>query len=160
MLDMCIPNLFTKKPIPEKLPASMQKKIEILKKTKSKEECLRKAYDIMHERFWGWKWRTFSHLGDVFRYLPEQSWNRKGFIHCTHMCYLLRILLVRSGWFKEEDIKPKITTVHYLSIHQYLKVRIGKDEYAYLDIWGASYGVPYGKYSNGLNCNHRTDTRE
>jgi hypothetical protein len=156
---MCVPNLFSKKPIPDEMPSSMQKVVNQLKRCRSREECARKAYDIVSTRFRAGKWSTYLRLFDLFRYDIDFVWNHKGFHHCTNLNYALRILLVKSGKFKEEDIIPKFTLVYYFHPHQYFKVNVGRGKIINVDVWGSYFGVPYGDYSLGFNCYRATSKK-
>ncbi|MFH1191890.1 MAG: hypothetical protein V1655_00240 [bacterium] len=42
---------FAKKQIPDRLPESLQNIVDELKKSKNKEECLRRAYDVLAEKY-------------------------------------------------------------------------------------------------------------
>ena len=145
-----LPNLFSKQRIPEKLPKSMQEAVDKLKKSKGKEDCLRRAYDIVTKRYNGCTWKTYPLLYRIVRPSLERLWERNGFLHCHHHNFLLRVLLVRSGFFKEDDVKLKWTLKWYISPHQYLRVRLGKDKFVNVDAWAHVYGVGLGDYSCGF----------
>jgi len=140
-----IPHLFWKRKIPDKLPPGVQKIVDKLKKTKSKEQCLKQAYESVSKKYRGRKWLTFTKFWDLFRCSVKSIWGRKGFLHCTNLNYILRVLLIKSGKFKESDIKPKITFVG-ISIHQYLRVKIN-NKYVDVDPWGEAYGIKFGKHA-------------
>ena len=152
---MCIPNLFSKKPIPEKIPDSMQKVVDVLKRCRSKEECVRKAYDSMHEHFQGKKWATWIKFWEIFTWDPNILWPQGGFVHCTNMSYLLRVLLVKSGKFKDDEIILKNAVVYYYHPHRYLKIDVG-DKVIDVDVWGSYFGVSFGDYAHGFNCWYKT----
>ncbi|NLC31349.1 MAG: hypothetical protein GX765_04845 [Candidatus Moranbacteria bacterium] len=77
-------------------------------------------------------------------------WNQDGFLHCTNINYLARILLIESGFFKEEDIVLKWTLVWYISPHQYLRVKMIDDEFINVDIWAKNYKIEFGDYARGF----------
>ena len=70
---------------------------------------------------------------------------------CTQQNYVLRLLLVKSGKFKDSEIRIKWTLVAYISPHQYLQVKVGKGNWVNVDMWGSSKGVPFGDYSHGFH---------
>ncbi|MBW2991376.1 hypothetical protein KY348_06780 [Candidatus Woesearchaeota archaeon] len=137
--------------IPGKLPKDMQIIVNKLKKSRNKEDCLRKAYDILSKKNRGHRLKTYTCLPELFVCNVNKLWKKKGFMHCTNINYLLRILLVKSGFFKEKDIKSKWTLVWYFSPHQYLKIRLNKNKFVYVDIWAKPYGIKFGEYAHGLN---------
>ncbi len=144
-----IPNLFWKSKIPESLPQGIQAIVHRLKKSKSKEDCLRNAYDILSKKYTGCS--IFIRFFDLFVTDLDKLWQKDGGLHCTNLNYLLRVLLIKSGFFNEEDIKLKLTLIGYVSIHQYLKIRIKKNKFVNVDMWGASHGVKLGYYAYGFH---------
>ncbi len=131
------------------LSREIERFIEELKKTKGKKECLKKAYTILTRKFKGERVKTYTRFVEVFDTELNEIWKKK-FIHCTTMNYLLKKVLVKSGWFKEEDIKTKWTLVWCISPHQYAQVRI-KNEVINVDCWGKAYGIPFRKYAHSFN---------
>ena len=140
-----IPNLFSKVKIPDTIPKGMQDVVDDLKKSKDKKDCLKRAYDFLSDRFVGC--HIFIRFFDLFVTDLDKLWNRSEKSHCTNLNYLLRVLLIKSEFFKEEDVKPKLTTI-YISPHQYLKVMLNKEEFINVDPWGAKYHIKFGKYAN------------
>tara|TARA_Y100000310_G_scaffold148238_1_gene147486 strand:- start:727 stop:1170 length:444 start_codon:yes stop_codon:yes gene_type:complete len=146
-----IPNLFSKLRIPKKLPKGMQKAVEKLRKSKNKEDCLRKAYNILTKKYRGYHFRTYIRFFELFITDANKLWNKSGFLHCTNMNYLMRILLVKSGFFKENDITPKLTLIWYKSIHQYLNIKINRNKSINVDPWGKVYGIKFGDFAHGFH---------
>ena len=146
---MLLPNVIFKK-IPDKLPSVMLKTIEELKGSKDKRDCLNKAYNILITKYKGYKLRTYLLIHELFTMDLEKIWKRQGFLHCTSMNYVLKVLLIKSGFFNEEDIRDKWTLVWYISPHQYMQVRIG-NEWINVDIWNSSYGIGLGDYAHGFH---------
>lgn len=145
-----IPNLFWKVMIPNKLPESMQDIVTQLKKSENKEVCLRKAYNILSKKYRGCRFYTYLKFFDLFITDVNRLWKKNGCLHCTHLNYLLRVLLIKSGFFKEEDIKLKLTLIYYVSIHQYLNIRINNDKFIDVDLWGNANGIKFGYYTHGF----------
>ena len=146
-----LPHLICRNKIPEKLPKEMDFIVKRLKKAKNKEECLKKAYDILSKKYRGYKWRTYTRIHELFMRDVNKIWAKKVFLHCTNINYLLRILLIKSGFFKEGDIKLKWTTLYLLSPHQYVIVRINKKKYINIDIWAKPYGIKLGDHAHGTH---------
>lgn len=144
-------NLFVKYPIPDKLSPEMQKVTDELRELGSKEEVLERAYEILTLKYKGMRFATYVRLPLLFVHDTAKLWAKSGFLYCTAMNYLLRVLLVKSGWFLEEDIQRKYSLVWYISIHQYLRVRISDSRYINVDIWNASYGKRLGDYARGFH---------
>ena len=146
-----IPNLFSKKEIPSTLPKDMQNVVETLKKSKSKEDCLKKAYDILTKKYRGRKLNTYLQFFGLFTCDINKLWAKSGFLHCTNMNYLMRTLLIKSSFFKEEDIDVKFSLIWYISLHQHLRVRINMNKFTHVDLWGQVYGTKFGDYSQGFS---------
>ena len=87
-------NIFSKKEIPEILPKGMQEVASILKESKNQMECLRKAYEIMSKRYYGYELRTYLKFYRIFSFNIEKLWKRNDFLHCSDINYLMKILLM------------------------------------------------------------------
>lgn len=132
------------------LPQEMRAIVLILNKCKNKKECLKKAYKIITQRYRGYRWATLTHFSNIFIADPKKLWNKKILI-CTNLNHLLKIILVNTTFFNEDDIKTKWTLVWFISPHQYLRVKTGNNKYINVDIWGKAYGIKFGDYSNGFH---------
>lgn len=146
-----IPNLFTKANIPNSIPKEMQIIIDKLKKSKNKEDCLKKAFDTLTKKYRGCRFYTYTKFFNLFIINLDELWKKRGCLHCTTLNYLLRVLLVKSRLFIDNDIKLKLTLVYYISIHQYLKVKINKNKSINVDLWGQAYGTKLGDYAHGFH---------
>ena len=144
-------NFFTKLPIPNKIPEEMQKIAEELSRSASKEDCLKSAYEIMTQKYRGYRFRTYTKIHLAFETDLEKLWQRTGFMHCHAINYLLRILLIKSGWFDDSDIRFRYSLVWYISPHQYLRVKVGDDKCLDVDIWNHHYGKEFGDYAHGFH---------
>ncbi len=136
--------------IPDRIPGGMQHEIDKLKRSKSKEACLRKAYDIMTKRYIGYRMMTYVALPNLFRKDLDWLWNRAKYVQCTGMNYIMRVLLVKSGFFTDKDIEFRWTMIWYISPHQYMKVRVDDKKTITLDIWNWAFGKGYGEYAHGF----------
>ncbi|QQG38900.1 MAG: hypothetical protein HYS32_00335 [Candidatus Woesearchaeota archaeon] len=144
-------HLFKKEPIPKKVPYNLQIEINKLKKSKDKLGCLKKAHKTITSKFHGGKFLPYVNLFQLFEENPKRLWNKASYLDCVHLNYLLRILLIKSGFFTEEDIKLKITAGYLFFPHQYLKIKINK-KFIDVDCWGYKYGKDIGKHCNTFNC--------
>ena len=144
-----VPHLFWKTKIPRRLPKGMQEVIDRLKKSKNKEDCLRKAYDVLSKKYTGCS--VYVRIPYLFIVDLNKLWSIDGGLHCTNLSYLLRVLLVKSGFFKEEDIKLKLAFIGYVSIHQYLSIRLDNDKFVNVDVWGHFHGIRLGDYAHGFH---------
>ena len=97
-----IPNLFSKLPVPDKIPGDMSLLVNYLKKSKNKEDCLKKTFAIMTSKYHGNKLYVYFLMHRLFETDVNRLWKRNGFLPCTSFCYLTRILLIKSGFFCEE----------------------------------------------------------
>ncbi len=144
---MCIPLLFTKGKIPKKLPLEMQKEVNKLKKTKSKLECLKQAYNFIKKNFKSKRHQTVIKFFRLFVTDVNKLWDytkKDKFLHCTQQNYMLRVLLIKSNKFKEQDIGV-IDGIHTgFGIHQYLIVNVG-NKWMDIDVWFSNLGIGFGR---------------
>lgn len=143
-------DLFSKTPIPEVLPDEMQKTIDELKKSLNKEECLKKTYNILILKYRGCRVKTYVKLFDAFKRDVSALWSKNGFLHCANINYIMRILLIKSGFFGEDDIRLKWTQIWYVSPHQYLQVNVN-GEWINIDVWAYAYGIKFGDNAHGFH---------
>lgn len=127
----------------------MQAVVDELKESSNEEECLRRAYEILSKRYRGRRVRTWVRIFEVFETDVEKLWTKEEFLHCTNINYLLRILLIKSGSFNDEDICLIWTQIWLVSPHQYVKVKAGNSRIN-VDIWAHAYGTQFGKYASGF----------
>ncbi|MFA6306702.1 MAG: hypothetical protein WCV70_03540 [Patescibacteria group bacterium] len=142
---LVIPHLgFSEEKIPEQMPAEMRVKIEEYKaQSRTDEEFLRLAYDYLGSRYRSERFNTFLKFNYLFKSLDE-AWRMGGYLPCTVNNYLLKIFLVSSGWFKEEDIRRRHVFVNFI-LHQYLQVKIN-DKWLDVDVGEKQRGLPIGKH--------------
>lgn len=145
-----IPNFFKKEVIPDITNLNLIAAIDTVRKSSSKKEALDKAYQQIISRYRGYRFLTYTLFWRIFEADPNKLWNRRKFLHCTQQNYLLRTLLVKSGWFTENDIKLGFSLVWYFSPHQYLKIKNDSTNYIAVDPWTHHFGVPMGFYASGF----------
>ena len=139
-----------KKPLPRHLSDQIQGEIDSLAKMYSNQGMfLRAAYELIAKRYPMKAISTLLHIPTLYIHSPEKLWNMKGkFIACHQACLLLRIFLVRSKIFSDDDIRVKYSVVN-LNTHQYLQVN-AEGSWIDVDVWGKKYGIPFGQYGHGL----------
>lgn len=125
---------------------SIDEVIAELKAAANSEECLRRAFDILSEKYHGSRLLTYLRLWELRPTPPEYLWARSGFLHCTHINALLRLLLLGSRKFRDDDIRTRWTLI-ILSPHQYSQVRIG-DRWINVDVWAHRFGIPLGEHAH------------
>lgn len=145
-----IPNLFTKLPVPAELPAGFQRRIDDLARGASAEVFLRRAFDWIVATWGGSRfglalWFTRSFTTDLQAILDTP-----GYMHCTTMNYLLRVMAVKSGFFREQDIDQVLTHSWYIAPHQYLRVRLPAGTVIDVDPWNYQFGIDYGRHGSGF----------
>lgn len=138
-------------PVPKHLPRDIQTACDALRKSPNQETALRRAYDLVSGRFRARRSRTYILIHKILSKDAEHVWSRTNFLHCTHMNWILKILLVGSGWFKEADVREQWSLVWHMSPHQYLRVRMNDERSIAVDPWARTYRVPFGDYAHGFN---------
>jgi len=140
-----IPHLsFGSGPTPEKIPEDMERKIEELKdKANSPREFLELVFDYLGTRYHSERFNTLFKFHYLFKDL-EDIWSRTGFIPCNQSNFLMRIFLIKSGWFKDEEIRRQYVFVNFVP-HQYLQVKVD-GEWIDVDVGEKYRGMPIGKH--------------
>lgn len=142
-------NLVKFNKIPGTIPVDMDSVVEKLKQLGSQEECLRIAYSVLNKKYHGSRVKTYLLLWRVLDADLEKLWGRKGYLHCTNINYVLQVLLVKSGLFMASDIRFRWTLIWYISLHQYIQVKV-KGSWVNVDIWASRFGVEFGGYAHGF----------
>lgn len=130
--------------LPEVLPGSLASAIQALtRQAKTKDEFLTLAYNYIGERYRSERFNTVLKFNYLF--LPlEKVWEMSGYMPCTQTNFLLSIFLVKSGFFKEEDIKRRHVPVNFVP-HQYLQVRVD-GKWTNADVGEKQRGMKLGEY--------------
>ena len=92
---------------------------------------------------------TYLKIFDAFVSDLNKICARNSFLHCHNLNYLLRVSLIKSGFFDEEDIKLRWSFVRYISPHQYMSIAVG-DKVIDVDLWGKAQGIEFGDYAHGF----------
>ena len=140
---LLVPYLNSKISIPKRIPTDMQKIIKNLKKqSKNKKDFLEKTYKYLSKKYYGKNGEMFKDLTCLFQN-TDNAWKTNGFMPCNIQNQILIIFLIKSGFFKKDDIK-KNHIFYEGSIHQYLKIKLN-NKWIPVDIWKAGYyGVKMG----------------
>jgi hypothetical protein len=142
--------LLGKSALPDNLQSEIDDAILQLKSVRNKNEALKKAYELITRRYYGGRINTLLKISALFSSSAQDLWNRTGFMHCTNQNYLLALLLIKSGHFKEEEINRKWTLLWGFSPHQYLRVKQGAG-WTDVDAWSATYGIEFGDHAHGFH---------
>lgn len=134
----------------EALPEAMRVVAEEIRQAADQEEALHQAYDALAKKYRGYRILTFLRLDCLLLSSLDALWARSGFLHCHHLNYLLRTLLVTSGHFENQAIQAHWTQIWLFSPHQYLTVAFEDGRVVEVDPWGRVYGIPLGSHAHGL----------
>jgi CII-binding regulator of phage lambda lysogenization HflD len=119
-----IPNLFKKNNIPNKIPKELNNKIKDFSKSKNKEEFLKKSFFYIVNDWGGSRVNLIYNFPRLRQKDLSEILKSQGYMHCTTMNYLLRVMAVKSNLFSDRDIKLKLTNTWYIIPHQYLEIKI------------------------------------
>ncbi len=141
---LVIPHLgFKEEKVPEIIPASLLEKIsEIKNQAKTQEQFLNLTYDYLGSKFRTGRFNTIIKFNYLFKSV-EQAWRLEGFMPCTISNYIFKAFLVKSGWFKDSDIKRRHVFFNFI-LHQYLIVKLG-DKWLDVDVGEKQRGLPLGQ---------------
>lgn len=134
----------------EDLPEEMRALADELAVRRNQEEALRFAYEALSQKYRGYRLLTFLRLDRLCVTSIEALWNIRGFLHCHHINYLLRTLLLASGQFQPDDIEARWTQIWFFSPHQYLVITLNNGQKREVDLWAMAYGIPFGTHAHGF----------
>jgi hypothetical protein len=145
-----VPHLgFADDPVPESMPESMIKKIDELKTgaENSPRRFLELAYEYIGSKYHSERFNTVLKFHYLFKNI-DQAWNAGGYIPCTLSNYILKIFLVKSGLFKESEIRRRHVFANFVP-HQYLQIKIG-GRWMAVDVGERKRGLKIGEHLWGF----------
>lgn len=140
----------------ENLPQEMRSLASEISRKEDQQMALKYAYDTLSRKYRGFRFLTFLRLDRFFITDLSTLWRITGFLHCHHLNYLLRTLLITSGKFSSEDIRSPWTHIWYCSPHQYIRVKLEDGTTISVDLWGKAYGISFGSHAHGFQAGSLT----
>ena len=142
VIRLLVPHLgFNKSPLPEFLPQDFSAVIKQIDEESSDNfDFLQKVYEFVTSRYKGDRFKTVTNFWVAFE---EPINHKRGFMPCTGQNYLTRLMLVKSGRFKDADIEIKVFPLNFF-IHQYLRVRVD-GRWVDVDPWSSFLGLSLGQ---------------
>jgi hypothetical protein len=138
----------------KKFPTSLPKEFEeIIGKRKGlgKRDYLRAIHDDILEGHKPGIFLSYVRSLELFDNDIFSIWKRKKNLSCLIMNYLMATAILKSGKFAVKDLSLKWTLIMYFHPHQYIRVRIGDNEYINVDPWAAAVGLHFGEVAEGFN---------
>ncbi len=137
---------FEEDPLPEEIPSDMKNVIEGLsRKAESPKEFLELSYEYVGNKYHSQRLNVILKFNYLFKSLDE-VWKMEGYMPCTQSSFVLRIFLVKSGFFKDSEVKRKHIFVNFIT-HQYLEVKLD-GKWVSVDVGEKQNGMPIGKHLN------------
>ncbi len=132
---------FQKSELPDETPQQLQDvMLRLERETEGQRAFLEGVYQHITKHYYGSRIRTITNFWRAF----IEPWRiESGFMPCTGQNHLLRLMLVKSGRFTDDDIRLCAVPFN-LFIHQYVQVKVNG---AWIDVdpWAAFLGVPLGE---------------
>ncbi len=144
-----IPNLgYRKSKLPEKIPIELAEVVDRMKRqAKNDYDFLWQAYNYVTGKYDG-KWNNLSEFISRRFWSLERIWPVHDHVPDTQQNFILRIMLLKSGFFRDEDIEPKHVALNFF-IHQYLIIKTTK---GLIEVDPASdyKGATFNKHAEGF----------
>jgi len=138
-----------KEPLPTRIPKALEDAIaQIEKESKTPYEFIKGCSEYILSTVHCGRAITLLKVHLAFERDTKKLLARRGFMHCHHLNHLMRLMLARSSFFSDTDIRLRRTFLNG-NVHQYLTVRVAGQWYS-VDLGGDHMGVPLGKYAWGL----------
>jgi len=136
--------IITPRKIPEKIPKDMKIAIKrINKKNLNNLQFLKKAFELVNKRYSSIPRGFITYPLRIFDKNLGSIWRKTGFQPCDNQSYVLKVMLIKSKRFKENDIKIIFNTYFIFWPHQYLKIKAGNKWYD-VDLWGIDRKIKFG----------------
>ncbi|PIN77362.1 hypothetical protein COV15_02235 [Candidatus Woesearchaeota archaeon CG10_big_fil_rev_8_21_14_0_10_34_12] len=152
-----VPNYFIRY-TPEINDAEVQKVLNRLKKIKDQEKFVRAVFDFVIESTYYKNFWIVLYIHRVFLKDIKKIVETEGYLPCNVQNLLLETLLIKSGRFKQEEIKHRYDHINLSVLHQYLVVYVNGKRIE-LDPWGYRAKKPYGAHAHGLKLSHKENSK-
>lgn len=140
---------FSKEPLPRFIPKEMEKDIARIKgQSKDKEDFAKKSLAFVSGRCKIGAFKCYTEMNKLFWKDIWKIYKEKGYLPCTAQNHLLRTMLVKSKYFKDDDIMLRHTNFDF-NIHQYMVLNVDGKEVS-LDPWFYPE-LGYGKHGTGFH---------
>ena len=150
LLHIVLPLFFSQDQIPEIENPELLKAIAMVKSSPNLEAAMKRATDILAAKYSANRVFTYLLYPKIWETNPDKLWQRSGFMHCTQQNFLWRILVTKSGWLRDSQVRLGFSQVWYLAPHQYLVVYLAGDKKLAIDPWSMQMGAKFGEYSSGF----------
>jgi hypothetical protein len=91
-----IPNFFKKEPIPDIIPEELTEKIREFSQSGDRENFIKDTFFYVVGRYGGARTGLISHFMRIFETDIFEIFATTGYMHCTTMNYLIRIMCIKS----------------------------------------------------------------
>ena len=125
---------------PAEVPNEVREAIADLEsKTADQQAYLQAVYDLVLEKtLHQWQHTRFKAGTRIYRIMVrdlKEIWSTPGFIYCGPINFAVFVLLVKSRYFTEQDIRVRHVFLNFVP-HQYLQVKVG-DKWTDVDLAGS-----------------------
>jgi len=135
---------FSKTEIKSSVPKYFLYEIEKINLTSNTDfEYLKNSYDYLSSKYYGSKVELFTKWQRAF---DDVFTHKTGFVPCNVFNELMKIVLIKSGRFEDNDIRKRVTFLN-LFIHQYLQIKVS-GKWIDVDMEYKNMGVPFGKHAS------------
>ena len=117
-----VPHLsWTNEKVPEQIPENMAVEIDRLKTlARNKEDYFKLCFDYLGSKYYSDRIDTIYKFSVVFEN-TEKIWATTGYVPCTQSNWIMKIFLVKSGFFKNEEVRTHHIFFNFF-LHQYEEV--------------------------------------
>jgi len=137
---------------PKELPEELREAVAYLEsKSADQQSYLQAVYGlVMKKTFEQWRHSRFKAATRLHRLAIKdlkEIWLTRDFIYCGPINFVVFVLLVKSKYFTEKDIKVKHVFLNFVP-HQYLQVKVGGK---WVDVDPAGSGIrrrPLGTHAS------------
>ena len=145
---------FRKYALPANIPPEVRQAIlELESRSADQASYLKETYDfILQKNLQQWRHtrgKAALHIHRLFLRDLSKIWNTQGFVYCTGINFVTYVLLARSKFFVESDVRLRHVFANMVS-HQYLQVKVGEK---WVDADPAGIGIrgkPLGTHLAGF----------
>lgn len=138
-----------KQPLPTRFPRELEDAYEQLSELHSTPyEYIHHASEYLLSQNSASRLRGVFLFRQAFETDAKRLLARSGFLHTHHLIYLMRVLLSKSSFFSDAEIRIRYVFLNF-RLHYYLQVKVA-GQWFDVDVAGLCWGVPLGSHAWGF----------
>lgn len=135
-----------REPLPSRFPRDLEEACEQLSNASATPyEFIKESTDYLLSQHRPSRVSALFFWREAFEADMRVLLRRRGFLHSNHLSHLMRVLMSKSQFFSDSDIRLRYTILNF-RLHHYLQVKVA-GQWFDVDVAGVAWGVSLGRHA-------------